>query len=186
MYLSKRNGVFYLWWKDDAGKKRKVSTRATTKPEALQFLREFNQQENERRRSLKPITLPAFQEAFLAYSRGVHTLKTVEANKTALRMLTGFLAANVAVHTITVADCERHHTHARRVVRVHTMTSRERVLADPGNNPATGAQGTDDNAKTLEHWQEELRQAVRRRFTYAKPDHPTPTGLHWYRDQTEY
>lgn len=52
--------------------------------------------------------------------------------------------------------------------------ARERLLADPGNNPAPGAQGADDNAKALEHWQEELRQAVRRRFTYAKPDHPTP------------
>ena len=33
--------------------------------------------------------------------------KTVEANKTALRMLTRILGANVAMHTITVADCER-------------------------------------------------------------------------------
>ena len=75
MHLSKRNGIYYLWWKDEAGKRRKASTRSTSKPEALQFLREFNEKESERRRALKPITLPAFQDAFLAYSRSVHTTK---------------------------------------------------------------------------------------------------------------
>jgi len=107
MYLSKRNGVYYLWWKDDAGKRRKVSTHSKTKTEALQFLREFNQQENERRRTLKPIALPGFQEIYLDFSRSIHTKKTVRSNRTALRELTEFVGADTAMHTIKRADCER-------------------------------------------------------------------------------
>jgi hypothetical protein len=42
VHLSKRNGVYYLWWKDNSGKRRNVSTHTKTNTEALQFLREFN------------------------------------------------------------------------------------------------------------------------------------------------
>jgi len=35
MFLSKRsNGVYYLWYYDEGGKKRKLSTKTHSKPEA--------------------------------------------------------------------------------------------------------------------------------------------------------
>lgn len=52
--------------------------------------------------------------------------------------------------------------------------ARERLLTDPERNPATGSRGLADNAKALENWQAELRQAVRRRIAYTRPAPQTP------------
>ena len=41
MFLSKRNGIYYIWYRDVRDKKRKVSTGATVKIDALRFLRSF-------------------------------------------------------------------------------------------------------------------------------------------------
>ena len=43
MFLSKRGGIYYLWYTDpDTGKRNKISTKSTNKPGAYQFIREFN------------------------------------------------------------------------------------------------------------------------------------------------
>jgi hypothetical protein len=42
MFLSKRsNGIYYLWLKDELGRKLKVSTRCKRKGEALKFPQSF-------------------------------------------------------------------------------------------------------------------------------------------------
>ena len=41
MFLSRRNGIYYLWYTDEAGRKQKVSTRVSSKSEAVKFLRDF-------------------------------------------------------------------------------------------------------------------------------------------------
>jgi integrase len=46
MYLSKRNGIYYIWYRTDRGNKRNISTGTTIKTEALQFLRNFRETEN--------------------------------------------------------------------------------------------------------------------------------------------
>jgi hypothetical protein len=40
MFLSKRNGIFYLWYDDEKGEK--VSTRCTKKSDAPRFLKDFS------------------------------------------------------------------------------------------------------------------------------------------------
>jgi integrase len=42
MFFSKRNGIYYIWYRDENGKKQKVSTHSRTKSQALDFYRTFN------------------------------------------------------------------------------------------------------------------------------------------------
>jgi len=42
MFPSKRNGLYYLWFRDELGKRQKVTTHARTKSKALEFLRNYN------------------------------------------------------------------------------------------------------------------------------------------------
>ena len=44
MFLSKRSGIYYLWYIDNQGRKRKISTRSATKSGALAFLQSFKPQ----------------------------------------------------------------------------------------------------------------------------------------------
>jgi len=88
MFLSKRNGIYYLWFRDQFGKKHKVTTHARTKSKALEFLRNYN--------SLKAATpekilLSKFIQEVLSYYRGSHSPKTVLLYERALKT-TAFLS----------------------------------------------------------------------------------------------
>jgi hypothetical protein len=41
MFLSKRNGVYYLFFRDEHGVRHNVSTRCRIKSDALRFLQSF-------------------------------------------------------------------------------------------------------------------------------------------------
>jgi integrase len=76
MYLSRRSkGVYYLWYKDDAGRKHKVSTHTTLKSEANQFLREFKVT---RVRSARSMRLSEFVAEFLTFAGTTYSPKTVD------------------------------------------------------------------------------------------------------------
>jgi integrase len=45
MFLSKRSGVYYLWYLDSQGRRQKISTKSTTKSGALAFLWKFKPKE---------------------------------------------------------------------------------------------------------------------------------------------
>jgi integrase len=76
MYLSRRSkGVYYLWYKDDAGRKHKVSTRTTLKSEAIRFLREFKVTHV---RSARSMRLSEFVTEFLAFAGTTYSPKTVD------------------------------------------------------------------------------------------------------------
>jgi integrase len=127
MFLSKRRGVYYLFLTDESGKRLSRSTHARTKPDAVQFLRLFDAEREKQRRALKPVSLSTFQASFLEFSRSIHTRKTVEANLTAFRMFSAFMGADVALHSITPADCERFL--AERTAEASAWTARKYRLA---------------------------------------------------------
>lgn len=86
MFLSRRlNGVYYLWFIDESGRKRKVSTGCKMKTDAFKFLKSYNQVEAEQREKLRNISLSEFMQELLAYSSGVHRLKTQTCFRTAFR-----------------------------------------------------------------------------------------------------
>jgi hypothetical protein len=61
MFLSKRsNGVYYLWFDDELGRRHKVSTRCTLKTDALKFIQQFKQAEKQKK--INRVLLSQFTE----------------------------------------------------------------------------------------------------------------------------
>lgn len=74
MFLSKRsNGFYYLYYEDENGTKRKVSTRSRRKSDALKFVNEFKNREREKRKRIKNVSLSKFKDEYLEYSQHNHT-----------------------------------------------------------------------------------------------------------------
>jgi hypothetical protein len=85
MFLSKRpSGIWHVFYADDLGKRQSVSTRCTYKCDALKFLQSFKLAECERKTRVQRLSLSEFIPAFIQHSTGIHTLKTVRSNRTAL------------------------------------------------------------------------------------------------------
>ncbi|MDP2207302.1 MAG: site-specific integrase [Bacteroidota bacterium] len=106
MFLSRRlNGVYYLWFVDEGGRKRKVSTGCKMKADAFKFLKSYNQAEAERRAKLKTISLNEFMQEFLNYSSGVHTLKTQACFKNAFREFIRIIS-DKQLNQISIKDIE--------------------------------------------------------------------------------
>jgi integrase len=110
MYLFKReNGIYYLSY-EDGGKLKRVSTGKRFKQEALQFLRDFNEQQRVRgEEKTDPILLADFAENFLKYSESVHTVKTRLAFRVTFRMLEGHLG-NLKLTELTTQRLEHFFT----------------------------------------------------------------------------
>ncbi len=74
MFLPKpSNGIYYLWYDDEVGRRHEVSTRCNVKTDALRFLQDLKQTEHERRVRFQRVSLSQFTEDYLIYSRSVHT-----------------------------------------------------------------------------------------------------------------
>jgi integrase len=77
MSLSKRsNGIYYLWYFDDSGKRHKVSTGCRVKSDALKFVQQFKKDEHNRKSRIHKTSLLQFKDAFLAHSHSVHSPAT--------------------------------------------------------------------------------------------------------------
>ncbi|HEY6190862.1 MAG TPA: tyrosine-type recombinase/integrase [Bacteroidota bacterium] len=91
MFLSKRsNGVYYLWYTDDLGKKHKVTTGERLKSGALNFLQQFRQQQAESAKRWNHKLLSEFIQDFLPYAEGNYSHRTVIIYKAVLKRLQAF------------------------------------------------------------------------------------------------
>jgi integrase len=107
MYLSKRNGIFYLWYINPATKKKsKVSTGSASKSDAYQFLRQFNLQQRLIESKSLQYTLAIFKEEYLNYSISAHTHKTYLNNKISLEQMYKFMG-DVLLKDIGIQDIEK-------------------------------------------------------------------------------
>ena len=85
MFLSRRsNGLYYLWFEDEFGKRRKVSTRTTLKSEANKFLRTFRR---DTAVTAKPKRLSEFIKEFLAYTESTYSVATHDICRRVLALL---------------------------------------------------------------------------------------------------
>jgi site-specific recombinase XerD len=106
MFLSKRsNGIYYLRFDDELGRRHKVSTRCTLKTDALNFLQDFKQSEHERNVRLLRVSLHQFTEDYLTYSKSVHTVKSRESASTSLREFLR-IVGDLPLHKIGVREIE--------------------------------------------------------------------------------
>lgn len=83
MFLSKApSGIYYLWYKDDRGRRQKVSTRSKHKTDALKFVQTFKADQEEK---IQPKTLSAFTGEFLTYAKATFSPGTVDLYRRSLR-----------------------------------------------------------------------------------------------------
>ncbi len=127
MFLSKRSGVYHLFYEDETGKRRSCSTHSRTKPEAMKFFREFDAERARQSALLKPISIEEFTKEFIRFSAGIHTPKTVDANRTALNEFGRIVGADLATHTISQPDIERFL--ATKITEASAWTARKYHLA---------------------------------------------------------
>jgi len=107
MFLSKRcNGIYYLWFDDELGRRHKVSTRCTLKSDALKFLQHFRQSEQERKVKLQRVSLSQFVRTYLSYSSNVLSVKSRESVTTSLREFLRIVGA-LPLHKVGVREIEQ-------------------------------------------------------------------------------
>jgi integrase len=77
MFLSKRKGIYYVFYTNDSGKRTCISTKANLKSEALKFLSGFKDELAKRKaQKTVPINLKDFANEFRSHSALVHSYKT--------------------------------------------------------------------------------------------------------------
>jgi integrase len=142
MYLSKRkdSGVYYLWYTDTRGKKRKISTHCKMKGDAVKFLRTFKEQ----KKIKQHIPLQDFTFEYLKYSATKHTLKTVKTNQAVLNEFIR-IVGNLPLDKIGVREIEKFlsvkagersaHTVKRCYVHLSSMFEAARRWEYIVNNP---------------------------------------------------
>ena len=127
MFLSKSPaGVYYLYFRDEVGKRQAVSTRCRLKSDALKFLQTFQVADQERKVKLHRVLLSDFIPAFLAHSRTVHTVKTVDSNKTALDEFLR-IVGDLPLHKVGIREIEAFL--ARKKDEASVWTARKYYLA---------------------------------------------------------
>lgn len=106
MTLSKRsNGFYYLWYLDDSGVRRKVSTKCRLRSDALDFLRRFKEDDLERRTRVRRTSLSQFKESFLAHSRSFHSPSTTAIIASAFEQLVK-ATGDLPLHRVGVREVE--------------------------------------------------------------------------------
>ena len=108
MFLSKRpNGIYYLYYNDNIGKRYCVSTKSKLKREALKFLTNFRVELEERAsRKIFPITLNKFRFEFLKHSEAIHTPKTTKTFVTTFKYMLEFFGDPI-ISDLTEKDIRR-------------------------------------------------------------------------------
>jgi len=88
MFLSKRNGIWYLFYSNSNGHRKSISTRARKKSEAIKFLTRFRDEIQKRDDSnVIPINLKDFINLYLRSTGRIHTYKTAKDFERELNML---------------------------------------------------------------------------------------------------
>lgn len=92
MYLSKRqNGIYYVYYNQQNGKRTCISSGTKLKAEAIKFLSQFKEELEKRRiEKLTAISLSDYIQRFLSFSQANHTPKTAKGYKLTLGYLQSF------------------------------------------------------------------------------------------------
>lgn len=120
MFLSKRpNGVYYLYYTKQNGKRTSVSTKTKLKSEANKFLINFSgnlKKVNEK--SVLPISLKSFTDEFEKHSEVVHTYWTNYTYKQTFRFLNKYFSGDL-LNDLNAKDINRYIEHRIRSASIY-------------------------------------------------------------------
>ena len=101
MFLSKRNGIWYVFYPNSKGKRTCISTHSNFKSDAIKFLTRFKDELKKREQSnVISIQLQSFISLFLINSASVHTYHTSKDYKSELNTLLKYVG-NVQLNELT-------------------------------------------------------------------------------------
>ncbi|MDA3861044.1 MAG: site-specific integrase [Melioribacteraceae bacterium] len=117
MYLSKRNGTYYLYYQNAMGKMNSRSTRSSKKSEALKFLSTF---EVELKENLtKSIPLKNFVFQFLKYAEIIYSVNHWKSLRSTFNEATLYFG-NVSIAELTVPKLQEYFNY--RLTKLSTYT----------------------------------------------------------------
>jgi integrase len=95
MFLSKRKGIYYIFFDQASGKRSCISTKCKHKKDALTFLSKFERNFSEKKQTQQSptaaISLQTFSKEYLKYSKTRHSPKTTFDYKNFFRRLIAFI-----------------------------------------------------------------------------------------------
>lgn len=101
MFLSKRNGIYYVFFSNENEKRTCLSTKTKNKSKAMMFLSNFKEElEKRQRQKVIPITFKNFINAFRSYSIANHTYKTAKDYKSVFNRFLEF-TGDISLTNIT-------------------------------------------------------------------------------------
>ncbi|MGA7721848.1 MAG: site-specific integrase [Ignavibacteriaceae bacterium] len=108
MFLFKRNGYYHLEYFDESENRiKRISTKSTTKPEALKFLTDFKCEYIDRPK-VKFTTLKQFQKDYLTSIENIRTFSYKNSVKFSFDKLIAFLKEDYPLSKITNRDIENY------------------------------------------------------------------------------
>jgi integrase len=131
MFISRStSGYYYIWFKDQRGKRKKVSTRCKRKGGALRFLQHFREEEHERLQKAKHVLLSTFIQEYLHYARANLARRTLNIHKYALNRLVA-LIGDMPIMSVTPRHFDLYKTYRSN------MTSGSRSKTPQSVEPVT-------------------------------------------------
>ena len=105
MFLARRSsGIYYLWYDDEFGRRRKVSTKTKLKSEATEFLRTFKRKSVVK---VKQKRLADFTKEFLAYTQTTYSPATHDIYRRVLALLEKQVG-NIPIGAITTRHIDQY------------------------------------------------------------------------------
>lgn len=125
MFLSKRNGVYYLFFRDEQGVRHKVSTRCHIKTDALKFLQTFRS--GSPRNTTQAPHLTEFYQQLEAYRISTHQPGTVGIYRKSWRFLVA-IVGDMRLSAISPLHFDRYKAHRLAEVSPVTVNVELRAL----------------------------------------------------------
>ena len=122
MFLSKRNGIYYLWYTDEAGRKQKVSTRASSKSEAFKFLHDFRPKSNK-----TDLTISELFCELVHTRRGDYSIGTIGIYRKSFRHLQSLLG-DIKIRSLSPYHFDRYKSARLLAVTATTVNIELRAL----------------------------------------------------------
>jgi site-specific recombinase XerD len=134
MFLSKRKGIYYIFFDQDSGKRSCISTKCKHKKDALTFLAQFERnlaQRKQEQQSPSAISLQAFSKEFLKYSETRHSPKTTFDYKNFFKRFITFVG-DIPIDKVEQRKIEEY-VQLRFQVSVHTSAKELRYIRSSFN-----------------------------------------------------
>jgi integrase len=104
MFLSKRGEVYYLWYTDAFGKRKKISTKSRLKSDALAFVRKFESDTDPARK--KSLSFSVFIQQFQSYAKSTYEAGTCELYRLSFKAFFEIIG-DCALRSITAYEIDR-------------------------------------------------------------------------------